>query len=67
MAPPTVTKRVPGVTGRNHPLPSASGRQATAKDVGESHAGLAGQDARFPVEGDEAVEAAAVEQSAARD
>ena len=31
MAPPTVTKRVPGVTGRNHPLPSASGRQATAK------------------------------------
>jgi hypothetical protein len=31
MAPPTVTKRVPGVTGSSQPPPSGSGRHSTAR------------------------------------
>ena len=55
--------------GRDGQEPAAAIRLRPAgdrEDVGEPDAGLAGQHARVPVEGDEAVEAAAVEQPAAR-
>ena len=59
MAPPTVTYFVPGVTGRKKPRGTAKSRISASVD-----SGFAAQNAGFGVEGQEAVHAACLQQSA---